>query len=63
MPTISDVVVEELWKSTVANTPINRAIIGSLVVVKIDSATSAPICFIADDIPLIPNDTICKCKR
>ena len=58
MPTIRDVVVEELWKRTVANTPIKRATNGLLVAVKIDSATPAPICLIAEDIPLIPTRNI-----
>ena len=33
---------------------IKRAVTGSLVVVKIESATSEPICLMADDIPFIP---------
>jgi hypothetical protein len=54
MPTIKEVVVEELWKRTVLKTPIKRAIKGFFVAVKIDSATPDPICLIAEDIPLIP---------
>ena len=54
IPTIKDVVVDELWKSTVAKIPMNNAIKGSLVVVNTVSAKSEPIRFIADDIPAIP---------
>ena len=54
IPTIKDVVVDELWKSTVAKIPMNNATKGSLVVVKTVSAKSEPIRFIAEDIPAIP---------
>ena len=54
IPTINEVVVDELWNKTVEKIPMNRATTGLLVVLNIDSATPAPMCFIADDIPLIP---------
>ena len=54
IPTINEVVVDELWNRTVEKIPINRATTGLLVVWKIDSATPAPMCFMADDIPFIP---------
>jgi hypothetical protein len=58
-----DVVVDELWKRTVANTPINSAITGSLVAVKMESAISAPMCLMADDMPLIPTRNIKSALR
>ena len=54
IPTINEVVVDELWNKTVEKIPMNKATTGLLVVLNIDSATPAPMCFIADDIPLIP---------
>jgi hypothetical protein len=54
IPTMSDVVVEELWKSTVAKIPIKRATNGSLVVVRTALANPPPICLMAEDMPLIP---------
>ena len=54
IPTIRDVVVDELWNNTVAKIPINKAMNGSLVVVSTVSANSDPIRFIAADIPAIP---------
>ena len=54
IPTMIDVVVEELWNMVVAKIPMNKATKGSLVVVIISLAKSPPICFIPKESPLIP---------
>ena len=54
IPTIRDVVVEELWKRTVARIPIKSATNGSLVVVRTAFAKPPPICLMAEDMPFIP---------
>jgi hypothetical protein len=54
IPTIKEVVVDELWKMVVERIPINKAINGLLVVDSIFSAKSPPKCFMAVDNPLIP---------
>ena len=54
IPTIIDVVVEELWNKVVAKIPINKATNGSLVVVMISLAKSPPRFFIPEDRPFIP---------
>ena len=54
IPTIREVVVDELWNIVVERIPMNNAIKGLLVVVRMFSAKSPPICLIAVDSPLIP---------
>jgi hypothetical protein len=54
IPTIKEVVVDELWKMVVERIPINKAINGLLVVDSIFSAKSPPKCFIAVDNPFMP---------
>jgi hypothetical protein len=54
IPTINEVVVDELWKMVVERIPINKAINGLLVVDSIFSAKSPPKFLIAVDSPLIP---------
>ena len=54
IPTMIDVVVEELWNKVVAKIPMNREIKGSLVVLMISFAKSPPKCFIPEERPLIP---------
>jgi hypothetical protein len=54
IPTINEVVVEELWKIVVERIPINKAINGLLVVESMLSANPPPKCLIAVDNPFIP---------
>jgi hypothetical protein len=54
IPTIREVVVDELWNIVVERIPMNNAIKGLLVVVSMFSAKSPPICLIAVDSPFIP---------
>jgi hypothetical protein len=54
IPTIREVVVEELWNNTVAKVPINKARKGLSVVDKTVSANPLPKCLIAELIPFIP---------
>jgi len=62
IPTIKEVVVDELWNKTVAKMPIKRAMKGSLVVVRTVSANPAPMCFMAEDIPAIPTRNIYRAE-
>ena len=54
IPTIREVVVDELWNNVVANIPTKRAIKGLLVVVIIWFAKSPPNSLIPLESPLIP---------
>jgi hypothetical protein len=62
IPTIKEVVVDELWNKTVAKMPIKRAMKGSLVVVRTVSANPEPMCFMAEDIPAIPTRNIYRAE-
>ena len=54
IPTMRDVVVEELWNKVVAKIPINSEIKGSPVAVMMPFAKSPPNCFMPEERPLIP---------
>jgi len=54
IPTMREVVVDELWKIVVERIPINRAINGLLVAVNMFSAKSPPRFLIPEERPFIP---------